>query len=161
GMGLQRMLDQVEEAGPVSGSAESMHADLSDVRGQYQAKRALLIAAAGGHSLLMRGPPGSGKTMLAQRPPGMLPQPDAAEALEVAAIAAVSQSVSGAAHAHPGRSRSCTTPPFRAPHHTASANAIVGGGMVLQPGEVSLAHRGVLFLDELPEFDRRVLESLR
>src|SRR5690606_16480846 len=110
GMGLQRMIDAVEEALPdgVSGSADPGVADLSEVRGQYQAKRALLIAAAGGHSLLMRGPPGSGKTMLAQRLPGLLPQLDATEALEVAAIAAVSQTVSGAAHAHPARSRSCT-----------------------------------------------------
>lgn len=131
--------------------------DLADVRGQWQAKRALLIAAAGGHSLLLEGPPGSGKTMLAQRLPGLLPALQPAEALEVAAIAAVSQSQPGMVPggALPG------TPPFRSPHHTASAHAIVGGGTTVQPGEVSLAHRGVLFLDELPEFDRRVLEALR
>ena len=132
--------------------------DLADVRGQWQAKRALLIAATGGHSVLMEGPPGSGKTMLAQRLPGLLPPLTPAEALEVAAIEAV-------AHARPGSGRGRSvrqiSPPFRSPHHTASAHAIVGGGTVVQPGEVSLAHRGVLFLDELPEFDRRVLEALR
>jgi magnesium chelatase family protein len=134
--------------------------DLADVRGQHQAKRALLITAAGGHSLLMLGPPGSGKTMLAQRLPGLLPLLDPAQALEVAAIAAVAQCVPGA-HATGAGTGSPLCPPFRAPHHTASANAIVGGGTAVQPGEVSLAHHGVLFLDELPEFDRRVLESLR
>jgi magnesium chelatase family protein len=134
--------------------------DLADVRGQHQAKRALLITAAGGHSLLMLGPPGSGKTMLAQRLPGLLPPLDPAQALEVAAIAAVAQSLPGA-RAGTADIRSPLWPPFRAPHHTASANAIVGGGTAVQPGEVSLAHHGVLFLDELPEFDRRVLESLR
>lgn len=132
--------------------------ELADVRGQWQAKRALLLAAAGGHSLLMQGPPGSGKTMLAQRLPGLLPALMVEEALEVAAIAAVAQSVPGAAVSS---SALTIVPPFRAPHHTASAHAIVGGGVAVQPGEVSLAHRGVLFLDELPEFDRRVLESLR
>jgi len=133
--------------------------DLRDVRGQWQGKRALLIAAAGGHSLLMEGPPGSGKTMLAQRLPGLLPPLKSAEALEVAAIRAVAQSLPGA---HAGQ-RMCLpqAPPFRTPHHTASAHAIVGGGTILQPGEASLAHHGVLFLDELPEFDRRVLEALR
>jgi magnesium chelatase family protein len=129
--------------------------DLADVRGQWQARRALVIAAAGNHSLLMIGPPGSGKTMLALRLPGLLPQLSAAEALEVAAIAAVAQlEVRQGESGHSGR-------PFRAPHHTASAHAIVGGGVTVRPGEVSLAHHGVLFLDELPEFDRRVLEALR
>jgi magnesium chelatase family protein len=132
--------------------------ELADVRGQWQAKRALLLAAAGGHSLLMQGPPGSGKTMLAQRLPGLLPALMVEEALEVAAIAAVAQSVPGVAASGAALT---AVPPFRAPHHTASAHAIVGGGVAVQPGEVSLAHRGVLFLDELPEFDRRVLESLR
>lgn len=127
--------------------------DLADLRGQHLPKRALLIAAAGFHSLLMSGPPGSGKTMLAQRLPGLLPELSASEALEVATIA----SVSGLEVASPeGIQR-----PFRAPHHTASANALIGGGPLARPGEISLAHRGVLFLDELPEFDRRVLESLR
>jgi magnesium chelatase family protein len=129
--------------------------ELADVRGQWQAKRALLLAAAGGHSLLMQGPPGSGKTMLAQRLPGLLPPLAPAEALEVAAIAAVAP-MPGAMPGTPP-----WLPPFRSPHHTASAHAIVGGGVAVQPGEISLAHHGVLFLDELPEFDRRVLEGLR
>jgi magnesium chelatase family protein len=133
--------------------AEARPLDLADVRGQWQARRALVIAAAGGHSLLMLGPPGSGKTMLAQRLPGLLPALTASEALEVAAIAAVAHLETGEGHR--------AQRPFRAPHHTASAHAIVGGGMTVRPGEVSLAHHGVLFLDELPEFDRRVLEALR
>jgi magnesium chelatase family protein len=133
-----------------SAGAQSMP-DLAEVRGQWQAKRALVIAACGGHSLLMVGPPGSGKSMLAQRLPGLLPALSNAEALEVAAIAAVAQR-------EPGMQ---IMRPFRAPHHTASAHAIVGGGIAVRPGEVSLAHRGVLFLDELPEFNRRVLEGLR
>ncbi len=128
--------------------------DLADVRGQWQAKRALLVAAAGGLGLLMCGPPGSGKSMLAQRLPGLLPPLSREEALEVAAIGAVARQGSPAGHRFGAR-------PFRAPHHTASAHAIVGGGVAVRPGEVSLAHRGVLFLDELPEFDRRVLEALR
>lgn len=130
--------------------------DLADVRGQHQAKRALLIAAAGGHSLLMIGPPGSGKTMLAQRLPGLLPALTAEQALETAAIAAVSPAMASGPSIN-----ASSLPPFRAPHHTASAHAIIGGGTAVQPGEISLAHHGVLFLDELPEFDRRVLESLR
>jgi magnesium chelatase family protein len=127
--------------------------DLADVRGQSAAKRALLVAAAGGHSLLLVGPPGTGKSMLAQRLPGLLPPLNSDEALDVAAIASVS--TRGFAAAEFGRR------PFRAPHHTASAGAIIGGGPQARPGEVSLAHRGVLFLDELPEFNRAVLESLR
>jgi magnesium chelatase family protein len=127
--------------------------DLADVRGQLQAKRALIIAAAGGHSLLMIGPPGCGKSMLAQRLPGLLPPLSAAEALEVAAIASVS--------AAGFRRESLTERPFRAPHHSSSAPALVGGGVRARPGEISLAHHGVLFLDELPEFARPVLEALR
>jgi magnesium chelatase family protein len=127
--------------------------DLADVRGQQLPKRALVIAAAGFHSLLMSGPPGSGKTMLAQRLLGLLPALSPAEALEVATIVSVSSLESGV--------NSYGRRPFRAPHHTASANAVVGGGPHARPGEISLAHRGVLFLDELPEFDRRVLETLR
>ena len=127
--------------------------DLADVRGQAQPKRALLIAASGGHSLLLVGPPGTGKSMLAQRLPGLLPGLDADDALEVASIA----SVSGRGFAPRDYGRR----PFRAPHHSASASAIIGGGPYARPGEVSLAHRGVLFLDELPEFNRSVLESLR
>ncbi|HEV2229961.1 MAG TPA: YifB family Mg chelatase-like AAA ATPase [Steroidobacteraceae bacterium] len=127
--------------------------DLADVCGQLQAKRALIVAAAGGHSLLMIGPPGCGKSMLAQRLPGLLPPLCAAEALEAAAIA----SVSAAGFRH----ESLTERPFRAPHHSSSAPALVGGGVRARPGEISLAHHGVLFLDELPEFARPVLEALR
>ena len=127
--------------------------DLSDVRGQFQAKRALLIAAAGSHSLLMIGPPGCGKSMLAQRLPGLLPPLAPNEALDCAAIASVSST--GFNMSGFGRR------PFRAPHHTASAVSLVGGGSHARPGEISLAHHGVLFLDELPEFDRQVLEALR
>ena len=126
--------------------------DLADVCGQFQAKRALTIAAAGSHSLLMIGPPGTGKSMLAQRLPGLLPPLSEDDALDVAAIASLAGRFSPAAWG---------SRPFRAPHHTASAVALVGGGSDPRPGEVSLAHHGVLFLDELPEWDRRVLEVLR
>lgn len=127
--------------------------DLADVRGQYQGKRALEIAACGGHNLLMVGPPGTGKTMLAARLPGLLPPLDEDEAFEAAAVQALSERGFGPEH---WRVR-----PFRSPHHTSSAAALIGGGTIPRPGEVSLAHRGVLFLDELPEFERRVLEVLR
>ena len=126
--------------------------DLSEVQGQAAAKRALLVAAAGAHNLLFSGPPGTGKTLLASRLPGLLPPLDEREALEVAAIQSVA---SHAPLTHwPQR-------PFRQPHHSASGPALVGGGSRPQPGEITLAHHGVLFLDELPEFDRRVLEVLR
>ena len=126
--------------------------DLSEVQGQFAAKRALLIAAAGAHNLLLSGPPGTGKTLLASRLPGLLPPLDESEALEVAAIQSVA---SHKPMSHwPQR-------PFRQPHHSASGPALVGGGSKPQPGEITLAHHGVLFLDELPEFDRRVLEVLR
>ncbi|AKA21642.1 YifB family Mg chelatase-like AAA ATPase [Pseudomonas chlororaphis] len=126
--------------------------DLSEVQGQLAAKRALLVAAAGAHNLLFSGPPGTGKTLLASRLPGLLPPLEEQEALEVAAIQSVS---SHAPLSHwPQR-------PFRQPHHSASGPALVGGGSKPQPGEITLAHHGVLFLDELPEFDRKVLEVLR
>ena len=142
------------QAPPMPEPEPSRYPDLADVRGQEQAKRALEIAAAGGHSLLLIGPPGTGKSMLASRLPGILPAMAEAEALAAAAI----RSVSGR---QPFGPRDWRQRPFRAPHHTASGVALVGGGSNPSPGEISLAHCGVLFLDELPEFDRRVLEVLR
>jgi len=127
--------------------------DLAEVRGQPLAKRALEIAAAGAHGLIYVGPPGTGKSMLAQRLPGILPPMSDDEALEVAAV----HSVAG----HAVDPRRWRIRPFRSPHHTTSAIALVGGGSHPRPGEISLAHNGVLFLDELPEFERRVLEALR
>ncbi len=143
---------RLTEALPETQTAAVLYPDLKDVRGQSHAKRALEIAAAGGHNLLLYGPPGTGKTMLASRLPGLLPPLEERERLAVAAI----HSVAGGQPA-----TGLTQRPFRAPHHTASAIALVGGGSNPRPGEISLAHGGVLFLDELPEFSRHVLEVLR
>jgi magnesium chelatase family protein len=127
--------------------------DLADIKGQESAKRALEVAAAGGHNLLMVGPPGSGKSMLAARLPTILPSLSPAELLEVSMVASVAGEIAGGALTD--------RRPFRAPHHSASMPALVGGGLRAKPGEVSLAHHGVLFLDELPEFQPQVLDALR
>ncbi|MEN8418426.1 YifB family Mg chelatase-like AAA ATPase [Acinetobacter radioresistens] len=134
----------------LSKAAQDYKLDLADIKGQLRPRRALEIAAAGSHSLLFKGPPGTGKTLLASRLPSILPPPNAQENLEVASIYSIANVQ------HPFGQR-----PFRAPHHTASAIALVGGGSQPKPGEITLAHLGVLFLDELPEFDRKVLEVLR
>ena len=140
---------------PEPGEAEAMAGgpDLKQVKGQEVAKRALEIAAAGGHNLLMSGPPGAGKSLLAACLPGILPPLEPSEALEVSMVASVAGELEG------GRLR--RRRPFRSPHHSASMPALVGGGLKVRPGEISLAHLGVLFLDELPEFQRGVLDSLR
>jgi len=145
-------LAPLDRASPSAATPSAPSLDLVDVKGQAHARRALEIAAAGGHSLLMIGPPGTGKSMLAARLSSILPPMTDDEALESAALA----SLAGRFDPSQWRRR-----PYRAPHHTASAVALVGGGSVPRPGEISLAHHGVLFLDELPEFDRRALEVLR
>jgi len=144
-------------AGPapsIAAAPPATEGDLADVRGQAFARRALEIAAAGGHNALLTGPPGSGKTMMARRLPGLLPALTFDEALECTAIHSVAGLV-------PPGTGLLACRPFRAPHHTISHVALVGGGGLPRPGEISLAHHGVLFLDELPEFSRRVLEVLR
>ncbi len=138
---------------PALADEEGAHADLRDIKGQESAKRVLEVAAAGAHNLLMIGPPGAGKSMLAQRLAGILPPLDPAEALEVSMVHSVAGQLADG--------RITRRRPFRDPHHSASVAALVGGGMRAKPGEVSLAHLGVLFLDELPEFQRGALEALR
>jgi magnesium chelatase family protein len=155
-VGYLRGEDEIEPASPepVATTVEQALPDLADVRGQERGRRALELAAAGSHNLLLAGPPGTGKTMLGRRLPSILPPLTRDEALEVTRIHSVAGTL------RPGTGL-VTTPPFRAPHHGASAAAVIGGGAVPRPGEVSLAHRGVLLLDELPEFPRSVLEALR
>jgi magnesium chelatase family protein len=138
---------------PGEAEPEGHGPDLVQVKGQETAKRALEISAAGGHNLLMTGPPGAGKSLLAACLPGILPELTPSEALEVSMIASVAGTLSGG--------RLIRTRPYRAPHHSASMVALVGGGLKVRPGEVSLAHLGILFLDELPEFQRGALDSLR
>jgi magnesium chelatase family protein len=159
--GLEELATSLQGGDPIeSAVAHAAYAepargqpDLSDVRGQEMARRAVEIAAAGGHNLLLSGEPGSGKTLLSRRLPGILPPLDFEEALETTMV----YSVAGQLHGRPLISER----PFRAPHHTVSTAGLVGGGALVRPGEISLAHNGVLFLDELLEFPRQALEALR
>jgi magnesium chelatase family protein len=151
--GLNDLQQQRSSSEKIFSHNKNHYLDLIDVKGQQRAKRALTIAAVGAHNLLFVGPPGTGKTMLATRLPGLLPPLSDEEAIEVATIYSI--------HHRNGLHADWCTRPFRSPHHTASAVALVGGGSNPKPGEISLAHNGILFLDEFPEFDRRVLEVLR
>ena len=151
--GLPRVAATNAKASSIGSMSQREQPDLADVRGQHAARRALEIAAVGGHNLLFFGPPGTGKSMLASRLCTILPPLNANEALESAAIRNLEHAANDDA--------SWLTRPYRSPHHTASAAAMVGGGSIPKPGEISLAHRGVLFLDELPEYSRQVLEVLR
>ncbi len=149
--------DRLEPTPPPSrpaGGTERRTPDFEDVRGQRTAKRALSVAAAGEHNALMVGPPGTGKSMLARRIPGILPPLDQKQSLETTSVHSVAGQLLGRGHL-------IDVPPFRSPHHTISGAGLVGGGQIPKPGEASLAHNGVLFMDELPEFDRSILETLR
>ena len=152
--GEQRIRPSVVEAGELLGGREGSEEDLGEVRGQGHVKRAMEVAAAGGHNLLLMGPPGAGKTMLARRLPGILPPLSLEESVEATRIHSVAGLLA------PGEPL-LRTRPFRSPHHTVSEGGLVGGGTIPRPGEVSLAHNGVLFLDELPEYRRNVLEAIR